>query len=652
MSSRRIKNVYGVAKSNVIKQNFETKLPEFKVVNGKDYVLYGEKNDYPTYLLEMYQRSAKHNAIVNGKVNYITGKGWTYNAEGLANEQLAEIERFLANPNPYDDLNDVLKKCALDFELFNGIALEVVWNMQGQISQLSHVKWSNLRRNADGTKFYYADEWKEFGEPEGLTTYEPFNIEKKFGKQLYYYCSYSPTVRYYPVPEYLGALAYIETDARIANYHVNNLRNGFLGGYLFSFNNGVPTDEEQREIKRMLVRQMKGDEGERIVVNFNDSKDTGLEMNPLQPADLDKQFDILNSTIQQEIFVAHRVTSPMLFGVRVEGQLGGRSELVESYELFKAVYINDRVQIIERIFNYLLSFNGIGVLEIEGTEPITERLTEATLTQIASRAELRAMMGLKDDTVNTPKTTDSLQALSPLVANKVLEKLTDDEIRALVGLPPEQTAPTNPQGQFGYSFAKEKEEIALFTQFGKSQNDFVELKSRPMRYGFELQEHQFASEYEDLDIAILKLIEKDPAITADAIAQKLGQNIDLISTRISALIEQKLINIRGALKELGENAKDFIKPRNPSGEPLVEVMYKYDVLPGMGDKVIEGTRDFCRGLIGLSRYYTREDINQISSIMGYSVWERRGGWYTKPGTTKHTPYCRHIWNQVLVKPRK
>jgi hypothetical protein len=613
MSSRRIKNVYGVAKSNVIKQNFETKLPEFKVVNGKDYVLYGEKNDYPTYLLEMYQRSAKHNAIVNGKVNYITGKGWTYNAEGLANEQLAEIERFLANPNPYDDLNDVLKKCALDFELFNGIALEVVWNMQGQISQLSHVKWSNLRRNADGTKFYYADEWKEFGEPEGLTTYEPFNIEKKFGKQLYYYCSYSPTVRYYPVPEYLGALAYIETDARIANYHVNNLRNGFLGGYLFSFNNGVPTDEEQREIKRMLVRQMKGDEGERIVVNFNDSKDTGLEMNPLQPADLDKQFDILNSTIQQEIFVAHRVTSPMLFGVRVEGQLGGRSELVEAYELFKAVYINDRVQIIERIFNYLLSFNGIGVLEIEGTEPITERLTEQSLLQI----------------------------------------MTKNELREKAGLPPiEEPQPTNPQGQFSYDFAKEQEEIALFTQFGKSQTDFVELKSRPMRYGFELQEQQFASEYEDLDIAILKLIEKDPAITADAISQKLGQNIDLVSTRISALIEQKLINIRGALKELGENAKDFIKPRNPSGEPLVEVMYKYDVLPGMGDKVIEGTRDFCRGLIGLSRYYTREDINQISSIMGYSVWERRGGWYTKPGTTKHTPYCRHIWNQVLVKPRK
>lgn len=613
MSSRRIKNVYGVAKSNVIKQNFETKLPEFKVVNGKDYVLYGEKNDYPTYLLEMYQRSAKHNAIVNGKVNYITGKGWTYNAEGLANEQLAEIERFLANPNPYDDLNDVLKKCALDFELFNGMALEVVWNMQGQISQLSHVKWSNLRRNTDGTKFYYADEWKEFGEPEGLTTYEPFNIEKKFGKQLYYYCSYSPTVRYYPVPEYLGALAYIETDARIANYHVNNLRNGFLGGYLFSFNNGVPTDEEQREIKRMLVRQMKGDEGERIVVNFNDSKDTGLELNPLQPADLDKQFDILNSTIQQEIFVAHRVTSPMLFGVRVEGQLGGRSELVEAYELFKAVYINDRVQIIERIFNYLLSFNGIGVLEIEGTEPITERLTEQSLLQI----------------------------------------MTKNELREKAGLPPiEEPQPTNPQGQFSYNFAQEQEEIALFTQFGKSQTDFVELKSRPMRYGFELQEQQFASEYEDLDIAILKLIEKDPAITADAIAQKLGQNIDLVSTRISALIEQKLINIRGALKELGENAKDFIKPRNPSGEPLVEVMYKYDVLPGMGDKVIEGTRDFCRGLIGLSRYYTREDINQISSIMGYSVWERRGGWYTKPGTTKHTPYCRHIWNQVLVKPKK
>lgn len=615
MSSRRVKNVYGIPKSSpIVRQDFETKLPEYKVVNGKDYVMYGESNRYPDYLLEMYQRSAKHNAIVNGKVNYITGKGWTYEADKVPSEMLGELNRLMQNPNPYDDLNDILYKTALDFEIFNGFALEIVWNMHGKISQIAHKNFGNLRRNVDGSKFYYADEWKEFGEPEGLTEYMPFDPEKRLGKQLFYYCSYAPSVRYYPIPEYLGALAYIETDARIANYHVNNLRNGFLGGFLFNFNNGVPSDEEQREIKRQLQKQLKGDDGERIVVNFNDSADTGLKIEPLNANDLDKQFNILNETIQQEIFVAHRVTSPMLFGVRVSGQLGGRSELVEAYELFKAVYINDRVQKLEKVFNYIFSFNGLGVLEIEPTEPITERLSEQSLLQI----------------------------------------MTKDELREKAGLPPlaEVTVNEQPQSFTHHDFRKEKEELALFQKFGRDASEFEEITRRPMRYGFELLEQEFASEYAELDADILKMIEKDPAITSDKLAEKLGKSIELISDRISALIEAKAINIRGALKELGESAKDFIKPRNPEGEPLVQVMYKYDVLPEFGpQKLIAGSREFCSKMIDLGRYYTRQDINQISDIMGYSVWERKGGWYTKPGTNQHYPTCRHTWMQTLVKPK-
>lgn len=615
MTARREKKKYGLPKEGVVfKQDFESKLPEYKVVNGKDYVMYGENNRYPDYLLEMYQRSAKHNAIVNGKVNYITGKGFTYDATKVQGEQLAELNKLMDNPNPYDDLDDILYKTTLDFEIFNGFALEIVWNLQGRISQIAHKNFGNIRRTPEGDKFYYADDWKEFGEPEGLTTYEPFNPEKRLGKQLYYYCSYAPSVRYYPVPEYLGALAYIETDARIANYHVNNLRNGFLGGFLFNFNNGVPSDEEQRDIKRQLLRQMKGDDGERIVVNFNDTQDTGLKIEPLNANDLDKQFNILNETIQTEIFVAHRVTSPMLFGVRTSGQLGGRGELIEAYELFKAVYVNDRVQKLERVFNYLFSFNGLAVLEIEATDPITERLSEDSLVQI----------------------------------------MTKNELREKAGLPPiEEIDPAKEAQNFNQvEFRKEKQELELFQKFGVDSGSFVELKARPMRYGFELMEQDFASEYAELDAEILKLIEKDPAITSDKIAEKTKQSIKVISDRISALIEAKAINIRGALKELGESAKDFIKPRNPDGVPLVQVMYKYDVLPEYGpQKLISGSREFCVKMIDLARYYTREDINQISQIMGYSVWERKGGWYTKPGTEQHYPSCRHTWMQVLVKPK-
>lgn len=618
MSARRIKGSYGVAKVDAMakkKQDFETKLPEYKVMNGKPYVLYGDKNNYPSYLLEMYQRSAKHNAIINGKVNYITGKGWTYDAKDLASDLVTELNRLLENPNPYDDLNDILYKVALDFEIFNGFALEIIWNLQGRISQIAHVNFGNIRVNEKQDKFYFAQEWKEFGEPEGLVEYQAFNPEARLGKQLFYYSSYAPSVKYYPIPEYLGALAYIETDARIANYHVNNLRNGFLGGYLFSFNNGVPSDEEQREIKRQLIRQMKGDDGERIVVAFNDTKENGLEITALEANNLDKQFDILNTTIQTEIFVAHRVTSPMLFGIRTAGQLGGRSELIEAYELFKSVYVEDRVRKIEKIFNYILDFNGVGVLEILPTDPITERLSEDTLVKISTVNELRERAGL------------------PIIEEPVT--------------PPQETATS-----FHAFKRNDKVELELFQQFGVSKEKFIELKARTMRYGFESMEQEFASEYEELDSNILKEIKKDPTITAEDIAKRLGESVAKISERISALVEEGAINIKGALKELGERAKDFIKPENPQSEPLVQVMYRYDVLPEYGpEKLIEGSREFCIKMIELGRYYTREDINRISQIMGYSVWERRGGWMTKPDTNVHIPSCRHSWYQVLVKPK-
>ncbi len=399
-----------------------------------------------------------------------------------------------------------------------------------------------------------------------------------------------------------------------ANEIVDGVRRPTFLGWPVFFNNGVPSDEEQRDIKRQLLRQMKGDDGERIVVNFNDTQDTGLKIEPLNANDLDKQFNILNETIQTEIFVAHRVTSPMLFGVRTSGQLGGRGELIEAYELFKAVYVNDRVQKLERVFNYLFSFNGLAVLEIEPTDPITERLSENSLVQI----------------------------------------MTKNELREKAGLPPiEEIDPAKEAQNFNHvEFRKEKQELELFQKFGVDSGSFVELKARPMRYGFELMEQEFASEYAELDAEILKLIEKDPAITSDKIAEKTKQSIKVISDRISALIEAKAINIRGALKELGESAKDFIKPRNPDGVPLVQVMYKYDVLPEYGpQKLISGSREFCVKMIELGRYYTREDINQISQIMGYSVWERKGGWYTKPDSNQHYPSCRHTWMQVLVKPK-
>ena len=79
------------------------KMPEFKEVKNKEYILYGDNNLYPDYLLELFTRCSKHNAIVTGKAQMIKGRGW---------EENEALKAFINKPNPYENLNDILYKAA------------------------------------------------------------------------------------------------------------------------------------------------------------------------------------------------------------------------------------------------------------------------------------------------------------------------------------------------------------------------------------------------------------------------------------------------------------------------------------------------------------------------------------------------------------
>jgi hypothetical protein len=93
-----------------------------------------------------------------------------------------------------------------------------------------------------------------------------------------------------------------------------------------------------------------------------------------------------------------------------------------------------------------------------------------------------------------------------------------------------------------------------------------------------------------------------------------------------------------------------LKPETPKAE--IVVRYQYAKAPRVqGNVILPTSRDFCRQLIDLDRLYTRSEINLISSQVGRDVWTERGGWYTKKGTDTATPYCRHIWQQVIAIKR-
>jgi hypothetical protein len=693
-----------------IKQSFtqwlgiEHKVPVMLENKAGKYITYGAFNEYPYYLLDNYRRSSKHNAIVNGKVNYIVGGGWQP-GEKMTVEQQARYAKFFDGLSEHDDLNDITEKLVLDLELFNGFAVAVTWNKMGTIAKMEHIPFEKIRVDKDERMFQVADWYDDamvqlypkIGDVEKIPA---FDADNRIGKQLFYYRVYAAGVKSYPLPEYMGGLAWIEADVQVANFHNNNLRNNFWGGYLINFNNGIPTPEEQGDIERQIKRKFSGtDNAGRFVVTFNDDVSKAPTLEPLTPSDMDKQFEILNKAIQSEIFISHRVVNPMLFGVKTEGQLGGRQELVEAYELFKATYVNDRVRKVERMINYLGSFNGVEGMELIPVEPITERLSEQALMTIMTPEEMREKAGLPalekqpadvvgpnpqpDEQPQTPAMmgNDNIKKLSGreyqnlmrIVRHYAQEKITLEMARTMLsagfGLTPEEVntllgvqeqAFSEPQWgeedteDYGWGDEEFKVLEVVASKFGSSSDDYVVMHSKPMRFDTDLDDQvrqafaELGEEEKELDKKIEAYRKKNRDASVEEMAKEFGVSKAKVAKRVAYLITKDRYPIARTVDQIAEQGL----PKNIKevAEPVLEVRYKYAWAAGFSNKDKKTSREFCKVMLDLAdqgKVYTRDDIDGISNIMGYSVWNRRGGWYhTASGVNR--PQCRHVWEQQLV----
>ena len=78
------------------------------------------------------------------------------------------------------------------------------------------------------------------------------------------------------------------------------------------------------------------------------------------------------------------------------------------------------------------------------------------------------------------------------------------------------------------------------------------------------------------------------------------------------------------------------------------IRYSYEWKAGFNNTDKKTSRPFCVALLDAGKMYSRSEIEQISARLGYSVWDRGGGWYTVPGTNEHEPSCRHQWVSNIV----
>jgi hypothetical protein len=651
-------------------------LPVYKEVKGKEYVYYGEKNDYPNYLLRIYNNSAKNNAIITGKVDYICGNGWTVKAEDEM--QKAKAFGLIDRINTKEEsLNELTKKLVTDLSIFGGYYLQVIWTKgTGEIAELYHVDDYKVRTNLDNSEFYVSDNWiknDNVNPRPDFETYPAFDPNNTTGTQILYFKEYRAGANTYSLPDYRGAISYIELDISIGEYHLNTINNGMFSSKLINLNGGKVSQEEEDRIERQFKDKFSGSKNAgKFMLAFNDSKENEPSIVDLSGTELDKHFDLLNKTVQQEIFTGHKVTSPMLFGVKTEGQLGGRAELREASELFQNTYVNAKQQSLEEVVNYLLKFNDIlAELEIKKTEPIAFQFSEQIISVNMTQDEIREKLGLapieKKESQGSQDIINSLNSLSPLIATKVVESMDVNELRQLIGLPvrtdittPEQIA-TEPAAAFSDHLHLEcsisEHDADILKKFegkGVSKDKFKVIESSKMHFSSmeDFIKQDLFAEYQlnDVQKKIINQIKRNDAVTIPQIAKAVGIDEASVISRINTLIDDQVlvekISREGLITRSVTRTGDAAIKRL---EPVTsfKVLYSYEERPNV-PAAKSGSRPLCEKLYGSGLFFTREEIQNISNQLGYSVFQLCGGWYTNPNTGRRTPFCRHEWKRNVV----
>jgi len=640
----------------------EARQPEYreKKGEGEGYIEFGKKNDYPNYLVDLYNKSAKHNAIIKGKVNYITGNGFKIK-EGV--DPIGE--QFIAQANRVESLTEVLRKASIDIELFGGAYLQIIWSVTGEnLAEVYHVDYTKIRTNADNTQFWYSENWED--RKYKREVYNGFNSQLRQGTQIMYLKEYRPNLNAYALPGYFGALNYVESDIEISKHVLGNAQTGFSASKLITLPNGEPSDDEKRQIERKFTDRFTGSDGKKFILSFVNDASRKPVIEDLGASDITKEdFGNVDKMIQQNIFAGHQITAPDLFGISTPGQLGTRQQMRDSYEIFKNTYVNDKQIFLEQVFSLLAKLHGANSeLQIVPVEPIGIEFSETIIAANLTKDEIREKLGapaLEPKTTSTSQDViDAINSLSPLVANKVLESMTANEIRSLIGLMAEQNGENIPTAPSAFNFSDD-DVVKVFEEFGVSKEDYSIFKSREVfsQVPNELEEAlhlEFAEQaLSGLEANVLDLIQKDKRVTDEVIAGTIGVDLDIVNRVLDGLEKRGILGTsvsRGITeRKLSKPLSELNAPKPTTTSFMVRYSYEWrsDIPGNERNSPDHPSRVFCARLMQLDRLYSRAEIESISARLGYSVFDRRGGWWTKPNG-QASPSCRHRWfSQVVIK---
>jgi len=628
-------------KDTILSINLETSTaPIVQEVRGRDYIEYGTedwRNLYPQFLIDLYYNSSTHAAIINQTSEMIAGEDLVAEEEDVINlEAYVKLKKFLRHANSNESLHQVIKKVAFDFKLQGAYALHIVWNRdRTEIAEVYHIPVERVRAGRPNElgkvdTFFISADWgnTRTNKPYPIAA---FNVnDRTSGSQLLYSGAYSPNMDIYHTPDYIAGCNWALVDQKVAEFHLNNIENGFAGSYFVSFANGIPTQEERRQIEQSLVEKFTGASNSgKFVLTFSDDKTRTPEITPISVSDADKQYLALQELLVSNICAAHRITSKTLMGIdTANGFSSNADELINAANFYQNTVVRGFQLNILNTLQTIFSVNNMDLpVEFVQLKPITVQFDSKTIREVMTIDEIRADLGLEplgdEDTVEQDV---KLSKAGMIDGQPVFTTIEEAEAHAkVVGC--EGYHEHDLEGQTVYMACKDHSEATDLNKCDckKSDNDFTELESFIADFGEDIPE-----DWEIVDEENANDEHEDFDFEAEL------NNIANGKTELASTGTARP-NARSAQDGVNKDYNDYYK---------VRYMYTKDnALSQEGE-----TRDFCKLMMSAKKVYRKEDLLALTNKPVNKGWGPKGRsatysiWLYKGGGN-----CHHYFKRIVYK---
>jgi len=657
--------------------------PTTKVDSSKGIIKWGDKNDYPEYLIYLYLNCSAHGAIVNGKARYLSG------VSIKPKEQNPKAEQWLKSIDAYN-LN---KRLDLDECISGNEYILVNSNILGQPLEFIHLDFAKCRMSECMNYVHYSENWSEYmkNKPIPFPLWKEGMVESSVIVRRRYTPSSKKTDMAYGKPEWMGATLAIDTDIEVSTFFNALPKNNFSAGTIVTIFSGKIKDEQKQDIKNRLLKEHAGTENAgSTVLSFTNEGGKGAEVASLNASDLDKQYQEIAKRNREEILLGHGVPA-VLFKQQTPGLLGQRTEMIEAQELFINEYVKPKQQNRLKWYSdmYRLRFGEECEFVIEQVENIGRELpldNQAVVTALNTKnpqiitdyiiekygVKIPEVLDANGQPIIAPvqqaQVNDNLKGLTASENADILRIIRDhakgrpgmNDVMAIHRLESYGIATDKAKEMLGIgdvqmaSHDKYNSFLTLFNKYAHKINLEDEVLESAVYNSDQVYLKDLVTDGDKNNV--LKALKDNPELTEEQIAKQLNIEKSVVKKSLNWLDEKKLITKEnGGFKPTKKAFDNGIKTE-------IYTEYTYDLAPGISyashpnkisDKLLSTSHDFCKDWVKNTEdnAISFEDIDKLNNEFGENAFDYRGGFTAEKGTGIVKPWCNHVW-KATTKIRK